>query len=41
MQHFLAGASWDTDDVRDDLPDYVTGILVIAVLSWSSMRPTI
>jgi SRSO17 transposase len=24
MQHFLAGASWDADGVRDDLRDYVT-----------------
>jgi SRSO17 transposase len=27
MQHLLARASWDTDGVRDDLRDYVTGHL--------------
>jgi SRSO17 transposase len=27
MQHLLARASWDTDGVRDDLRDYVTGQL--------------
>lgn len=27
MQYFLARASWDTDGVRDDLRDYVTGRL--------------
>ena len=27
MQHLLARASWDTDGVRDDLRDYVTGAL--------------
>jgi SRSO17 transposase len=27
MQHLLAGARWDTDAVRDDIRDYVTGHL--------------
>jgi SRSO17 transposase len=27
MQHLLARATWDTDGVRDDLRDYVTGHL--------------
>jgi SRSO17 transposase len=27
MQHLLARASWDTDGVRDDLRDYVVGML--------------